>query len=97
VDTPTVDRAFMLASGIGYLRITEFEQPTGKLVEDTIEKLGGHSLKGLVIDLRDNPGGDVKAAIETASLFLKSGQLIFTAKGRSSKPEEARVTVGNHP
>ena len=97
VDTPTVDRAFMLATGVGYLRITEFDQPTGKLVEDTIEKLGGHSLQGLVIDLRGNPGGDVKAAIDTASLFLKSGQLIFTAKGRSSKPEEARVTVGIDP
>src|SRR6516165_5437464 len=40
VDTPTVDRAFMVASGIGFIRVTAFESPTGKLVKDTIEKLG---------------------------------------------------------
>src|SRR5437016_1650407 len=59
VNTPSVDRAFLLASGIGYLRITGFEEPTGKLVKEAIEKLGGENLKGLVIDLRDNPGGAV--------------------------------------
>ena len=40
---PRVDRAFLLAPGIGYLRITSFEEPTGKLVKETIEKLGGRS------------------------------------------------------
>ena len=46
VDTPTVDRAFLLAPGIGYLRITSFEEPTGKLVKETIEKLGERFLTG---------------------------------------------------
>ena len=41
VDTPTVDRAFLLSPGIGFLRLTAFEGPTGKLVKETIEKLGG--------------------------------------------------------
>jgi carboxyl-terminal processing protease len=97
VDNPTVDRAFLLAPGIAYLRITEFGQPTGMLVRDTLEKLGGSMLHGLVLDLRDNPGGDVNAAIETASLFLDADQLIFTSQGRSSKPEEARVKKYNRP
>jgi carboxyl-terminal processing protease len=97
VDTPTVDRAFLLAPGFAYLRVTEFEQPTGKLVQETIEKMGGSALHGLILDLRDNPGGDVAAAIETASLFLQSDQLIFSAQGRSSKPEEARVKKYNRP
>src|SRR5579863_7242354 len=70
VNSPTVDRAFLPAPGIGYLRITSFEEPTGGLVKETIEKLGADSLKGLIVDLRDNPGGAVQAAIETASLFL---------------------------
>src|SRR4029077_5504751 len=51
VDTPSVDRAFEIAPGIGYLRIKGFEGPTGKLVKDTIEKLGGANLKGLIINL----------------------------------------------
>jgi carboxyl-terminal processing protease len=97
VKTPTVDRSFLLAPGIGYLRITEFEEPTGKLVREKIEELGGPGLQGLVLDLRDNPGGAVTAAVETASLFLKGEDLIFTVKGRSAKAEEVRVLKYNRP
>ena len=91
VDTPSVDRAFLLGPSIGYLRVTGFEEPTGKLVKAAIEKLGGENLKGLVVDLRDNPGGAVQAAVETASLFLQPEQLVFTIKGRSKMDEEVRV------
>jgi carboxyl-terminal processing protease len=97
VDTPTVDRAFMLKPGIGFLRLTAFEGPTGKLVKETIEKLGGAGLKGLVIDLRGNPGGDVQAAVDMASLFLEPDQLIFTVKGRTAGGEEVRVNKLNRP
>lgn len=97
VDSPTVDRAFLLAPGEGYLRITQFDQSTGKLVKQSIEKLGGADLHGLILDLRDNPGGDVSAAVDTASLFLKPEQLIFTAQGRGSKPEQVRVDKYNRP
>ncbi len=91
LDAPTVDRAYMIAPGIGHLRITSFEQPTGQLVKQTIEKLGGEYLKGLIVDLRDNPGGAVQAAAETASLFLSPDQLIFTIGGRSIKTEKVAV------
>ncbi len=91
LDAPTVDRAYMIAPGIGHLRITSFEKPTGQLVKQTIEKLGGEYLKGLIVDLRDNPGGAVQAAVETASQFLSPDQLIFTIGGRNTKTE--RVTV----
>ena len=97
VDTPSVDRAFMIAPGIGYLRIASFDAPTGKLVKETIEKLGGENLKGLVIDLRGNPGGAVHAAIETASLFLSPEQLIFSIRGRSQKTEDVRVPKLDKP
>lgn len=91
VDSPSVDRAFMLKPGVGYLRITSFEEATGGLVKETIEKLGGEKLKGLVVDLRNNPGGVAQAALETASLFLEPEQLIFSIKGRAQKTEEVRV------
>ena len=97
MDSPTVDRAFILSPGIGFLRLTAFEGPSGKLVRETIEKLGGSSLKGLVIDLRANPGGDVKSAVEMASLFLEPDQLIFTVKGRAAGMEEVRVKKLNRP
>src|SRR5579862_994487 len=97
VNTPSVDRGFMLEPGIGYMRITGFEDPTGKLAKEMIEKLGGANLKGLVLDLRDNPGGSVDAAVQTASLFLPPEQLVFSIKGRSRKEEEVRVSKVNTP
>jgi carboxyl-terminal processing protease len=91
VDTPSIDRAFLLAPQIGYLRIASFEEATGKLAREKTEALGGENLKGLIIDLRNNPGGAVQAALETASLFLNPDQLVFSVKGRNAKTEEVRV------
>ena len=91
IDAPSVDRVFMLAPDLGYLRIKSFDEPTGKLVKSSIEALGGADLKGLVIDLRDNPGGAVKAAVEAASLFLQAGQVVFTIRGRSEQKDQVQV------
>jgi carboxyl-terminal processing protease len=90
VESPSVDRAFLLTPGIGYVRISSFEEATGKLVKSTIEKLGGENLKGMVLDLRGNPGGVVQAAVDTASLFLEPDQIVFTIRGRKQKTEEVR-------
>jgi carboxyl-terminal processing protease len=91
VDTPSIDRAFLLQPQIGYLRVTGFEDATGRLAHEKIEALGGENLKGLVLDLRKNPGGSVQAALEIASLFLTPDQLVFSVKGRNVKTEEVRV------
>jgi carboxyl-terminal processing protease len=89
LQTPSVDRAFFVGAGIGYIRLSSFDENTGKDLKAAIEKLGGDRLAGLVLDLRDNPGGMVAAAIDTASLFLQPGQTIFTVRGRMvpEKPE----------
>ena len=91
MEQPSVDRAFVLPGGIGYVRVASFDEKTGKLVKDAIEKVGGSKLKGLVLDLRNNPGGVVGAALETASLFLKPKQRVLSVKGRSVKGEEVDV------
>jgi carboxyl-terminal processing protease len=91
VESPSIDRAFLLEPKIGYLRVASFEDATGKLAREKIESLGGENLKGLVLDLRNNPGGSVQAALEIASLFLNPDQLVFSVKGRSVKTEEVRV------
>jgi carboxyl-terminal processing protease len=83
VDSPSVDRAFLLKPGLGYIRANGFDPQTAKQLKDAIENLGGEKLKGLVLDLRDNPGGVVQAALETASYFLKPDQRILSVKGRS--------------
>lgn len=83
VQTPPVDRAFFVAAGVGYIRVTGFEESTAREIREAIEKLGGAHLKALVIDLRNNPGGLVAAAVDMASLFLKPGLPIVTVRGRN--------------
>jgi carboxyl-terminal processing protease len=97
LDSPSVDRAFLLQAGIGYIRVTGFDPQTAKQLKDAIEKLGGDKLKGLVLDLRDNPGGVVQAALESASYFLKPGQKILSVKGRSIEDQSAEVPKTGTP
>jgi len=97
VDAPSVERAFMMAPGVAYLRVGSFDVPTGKAIREAIEQLGGSKLKGLVLDLRNNPGGVVGAAIETSSLFLQPGQTIVSVRGRSTGSEDVKVPSGLTP
>jgi carboxyl-terminal processing protease len=97
MESPTVDRAFLLKPGYAYVRVTSWDAQTSAQLRDAIEKLGGNRLEGLVLDLRNNPGGVVKSALDASSMFLNSGQRILTAKGRFGKPETADVPAGAHP
>ena len=92
VALPTVDKAFALAPGISYLHITGFEQKTTQEVVDAVHKLGDGTLKGLLLDLRDNHGGMVDAAVGVTSLFLRPDLLVLTIRGRS-QPEKIQRTV----
>jgi len=97
VDVPSVDRAFLLKPGVGFIRVSAWEANTGRQLKEAIEKLGGDKLNGLVLDLRNNPGGAVQTALEAAALFLKPGQLILSVKGRSIKDEGVDVPKTAHP
>jgi carboxyl-terminal processing protease len=77
-------RSEMLESGFGYIRITHFSESTANDLRKVIGEIKRDSsgkLKGIVLDLRDNPGGVLEAAVEVADAFLDSG-LIVTASGR---------------
>lgn len=97
VATPSVDRAFLLDGGTGYIRISNFENKTGEELAAAIEKLGGRKLPGLVIDLRNNPGGVVEAALTATSLFLKPGTKILSIRGRTKKENDVNVPEGGTP
>jgi len=97
MQSPSVERAFFLRPGIGYLRVASFDEKTGRLIRDSIEKLGGRNLKGLVLDLRKNPGGLVTSALETAALFLKPGARIVTVRGRNVAEKSETVPPGATP
>ncbi|MBX3702163.1 MAG: S41 family peptidase [Steroidobacteraceae bacterium] len=77
----------MLEPGVGYLRISQFSDTTGPDVGSALRALrqqAGGELRGLVLDLRNNPGGVLDAAVEVSDAFLDSG-LIVSAEGRSSE------------
>jgi carboxyl-terminal processing protease len=97
MQTPSVERAFELQPGVGYIRVAAFEETTGRDIHAAIEKLGGPKLKGLVLDLRNNPGGLVTSALETAALFLKPGQVILSVKGRDVPQTTERVPADAVP
>ncbi len=94
---PSVERAFLLRPGIGYLRVSSFDTETASEMRRAIEKLGGVKLQGLVLDLRNNPGGLLPAALETASLFLSPGQKILTVRGRAVKSTDEFVPKTSAP
>ncbi|MGH9439268.1 MAG: S41 family peptidase, partial [Terriglobia bacterium] len=92
VALPTVDIAFLYSSGIGYIHVASFESKTPQEVLSALQKLGGNNLKGLILDLRNNPGGALDSAVEVCSLFLKPGTLVLTMRGRAV-PEKTYRTA----
>lgn len=89
--SPAVDRAYLIRPGIGYVRATSFEKETGKQVNEAIIKLGGNDLKGLILDLRNNPGGVMTAALEVSAMFLPASKKLLAVRGRAKEPEEIEV------
>jgi len=76
----------LLESGYGYLRISSFQSKTTSGVKKAIEKLTKEnkgSLNGLVLDLRDNPGGVLNGAVGVSDVFLRKGNIVYT-EGRVS-------------
>ncbi|MGW8310017.1 MAG: S41 family peptidase [Thiogranum sp.] len=71
----------VLEPGFGYVRISQFQSKTAENMVDAIDKLkkeAGGSLKGLVLDLRNNPGGVLNGAVAVSDAFLKKGLIVYT-------------------
>lgn len=80
-------RGKMLDGGLAYVRISQFQEPT---TSDLIKQLKEFSTtpKGLVLDLRNNPGGLLNSAIGVPSVFLPAGKLVVSTKGRIPSSNE---------
>lgn len=74
-------RARTLEPGYGYLRISSFQANTGRDLRQELDRLSeenDYKLKGVVMDLRNNPGGVLNAAVEVSDLFLDKGLIVYT-------------------
>jgi carboxyl-terminal processing protease len=88
----SVEEAFWIRPGIAYLKINSFNETTSKEMYDGLKKLGESNIKGMILDLRDNPGGLLNEGVEVAGHYLHKGEVVVSHRGRSSpdKPYLAR-------
>lgn len=88
-------RTEMLSGGIGYVRITQFQEHTGSELASAIEDWrSNNTLNGIILDLRNNPGGVLDAAVEVVDSFISQGLIVYT-KGRTPSAEVS-YSATNH-
>ncbi len=99
IEVASVKDTKMLEDGIGYIRITQFAEPTADSLKEALRELSepDRDLRALVMDLRGNPGGLLSAAGGVAELFLPRGELIVFTKDRNGEPlQEFKATGSVH-
>lgn len=90
-------RASDLGDGIGYIRLVSFQERTRRDLEEAIKDLRSKGMRGLVLDLRNNPGGLLSQAVQVADLFLEKGKLIVYTEGRAKNQNLRFVDEHDNP
>jgi carboxyl-terminal processing protease len=90
----SVDIAFMIKPGVGYIHVTQFMETTSHEVQEALDKFGP-GVQGLLIDLRSNPGGLLNEAVNTADKFLQKGQIVVSQRGRAFPDQVYRAPRGS--
>src|SRR5205814_6682495 len=95
VRVPAVAYSALFEDKIGYVPLQTFNENAADEVEAAVGKLRQDGAKGLVLDMRGNPGGIVDQSLAVASLFLRDGQDIVSVRGRNVASEVSRSS-GHH-
>lgn len=92
ISRSSVPYGFFIRPGIAYIQILQFTETTSRELDAHLKRLGEQSVKGLILDLRGNPGGLLNEGVSVADRFLQKGQTIVSHRGRASaeKPYVAR-------
>ena len=85
----------ILSNNIGYINIISFADDTPSLAQQAANDFKQHNVKGIILDLRDNPGGLVSSAISVSSLWLPEGSTIMTEKHDSQVIQTFQATGGD--
>jgi carboxyl-terminal processing protease len=91
----SVDIAFLLKPGIGYVRLSGFNETTATEIADALKQVSAASLDGLILDMRNNPGGLLNEAVAVGDMFLDKNQLIVSHHGRASAERRYYAIRGN--
>jgi carboxyl-terminal processing protease len=96
IPRPSVDIAFLLKPGVGYIHVTNFMETTSREVGDALDKFEATNgnLHGLILDLRGNPGGLLNEAVNVSDKFLKEGQIVVSQHGRAFPDQVYRAAHG---
>jgi len=90
----SIDVAYMIEDSIGFIKLNKFSATTEEEFVDAIAKLRAKGMKKLVIDLRENGGGYMNAAIFIADQFLSGNELIVYTQGKARQKQEFRSSPG---
>jgi carboxyl-terminal processing protease len=90
---PSVDLSYEIRPGIGYIHLTQFQETTAQEVIEAVDGFSG--LRGLVLDLRNNPGGLLSQAVEVCDHLLSKGQNIVSQRGRAYPDQVYTASHGN--
>ena len=82
ISIPTVQGVFMIDDTIGYVRLRDFSETSSRELRAALRKLDDLGMEGLLLDIRDNPGGPLDQAIRVSNEFLPRGDLIVYTRGR---------------
>ncbi|MBU0693560.1 MAG: S41 family peptidase, partial [Candidatus Omnitrophica bacterium] len=80
-----IKNAGILKDNIGYIKIAEFRETTSRDLGKALSEVKKENLKGLILDVRNNPGGLLHSAIGVASRFLETGKVVVSTKSRSEE------------
>ena len=86
VETPTVEYT-MLEDGMAYIHVTEFDEVSIDQFADALATAKGSGMKGLILDLRGNPGGSLNAVVEMARMILPKGMIVYTEDKNGKRSE----------
>ncbi|MBC8366728.1 S41 family peptidase [bacterium] len=103
ITVTSVPYSFKLDESVGYVRISSFGEKTADELNDAVNQLEEGGIEGLIVDLRNNPGGLLDAAREVSEFFLESGQLIVSTRhrdgvlGQELYARGGKHVVGDYP
>ena len=96
IPVKTIDAVYMIRPQVGYIRIGSFGMTTYDEFMEGVKKLKGEGMKDLIVDLQENGGGYLVAAVQIANEFLKKNDLIVYTKGRAAERQDFKAEGNGH-